>query len=463
MSQVKKILIIGLSSYKTSDSEVRIDCYSWRKIGKIQNPRDYDTLIISLLSLSNEKQRNQVYWNDVDSKLNVFTCWEILKRKGEIIFIGDPRLRIPSNRGAEKKDSAQEKPFLRWTGLQFDWDNDPGDTVCPGEAIPEFNKYLKRLRNWDFSLRRVSINREVLKQYINFNKLEKTRGELHLNTVTIAQNISENLLIFFVQPIISVGREQPERWGYMTFLPQIDASEDETLEIVLRDICGVTISLPEPQWIHQYVAPGQEAVDKEISDYNGKIEKAKVGLEKSEKERTEVRRPLKLLYGTGIDLQDIVWEVLETLGAKVERPEKPNEDDGCIKVKVGNEVKRGVLEIKSTTSSQFDKSGIRQLGEWIARKTAKNGKRYKGIFIGNDSFDKPIEEREQPFSPDFKKSAEILKFCCMRTEDLCKIYLAKSSGKFDAAAFWSDVFQANGVFPIDKYFSGAIPKGDYSS
>ena len=53
--------------------------------------------------------------------------------------------------------------------------------------------------------------------------------------------------------------------------------------------------------------------------------------------------------------------------------------------------------------------------------------------------------------------------CALTTEHLYKIYLLKSSKKLDINAFWSDVFQTNGVFPIDKYFSGAIPKKDYLS
>ena len=445
MSQPKKILIIGSSAYKKSDSEVRIDCYSWREVGEIKNPRDYHTLIINLLSLSNEKQRDQVRWNDVDSKLNVFTWRQIMRRNGEIFFVGDPRFCIPLNPDTKKKDSIQEKPFLQWTGLEFDWDNDPSDTISLKEREPVFDEFLKRLCNSDYSLSEATINRNVLRGIVDLDKVD-------IDTLPIATNISGNSLVFVVRPKVTIGLDRSKRLGYMIFLPRIDASEKETLEIVLRDFCNVTISLPEPQWIQEYIAPGQEVVDKKISDYSGKIKKAKLGLEKSEKERTEVRRPLKLLYGTGIDLEDIVWEVLEALGAKVERPQNSSDDDGWIRVKIGNYINRGVLEIKSTRNDQFNKRGIRQLGEWIAKKTAEDGKQYKGIFIGNDSFDKPIKEREQPFSPDFKTSAEILKFCCLRTEDLYEIYRTKFSGKFNANNFWSDVFQTNGVLKVDKYF-----------
>lgn len=463
MSQVKKILMIGSSAYGKSDSEVRIDCFSWSEIGKIQNPRDYDTLIIDLLSLSNEKQRNQVRWNDVNSKLNVFTCWEILRRKGRIIFIGDPRFCVPLNRGTDNKDSTQEKPFLQWTALEFNWDNDPGNTICPGEPVLGFREYLKRLRNWDYSLQRVSINREVLGQYIRLDELVE-RGEiLDVYPVTIAQNISENLLVFWVEPIISIDRDTSQRWGLMTFLPRIDASEDETLEIVLRDICDVTISLPEPQWIHEYIAPGQKTVDEEIVDSKAKMQKEKLHLGKTEKARTQVRRPLKLLYGTGIDLERIVWEVLETLGAKIERPEKSNEEDGWLSVKIGDQVREGVLEVKSTRSDPFDKSGIRQLGEWVARAAVDRNKEHKGIFIGNNSFDRAIEDRKPPFSLNVQQAVRTLRICALTTEYLYKIYLLKHSKKLDINAFWSDVFQTEGVFPIDKYFSGTIPKEDYLS
>lgn len=471
MSQVKKILIIGSSAYKKSDSEVRIDSYSWRKIGRIKNPRDYHTLIIDLLSISDGELRSQVPWSDVQSKLNIYTCTQIIKRGGEIIFIGNSRFHIPASKKSDKRHSNKNIPFLEWTGLEFNWDNSPSDTTYTVDNDRKYEQYLKKLSQCDYSLTSVSINDVIMEQGINLRHLKQEGITVDVKTNGLSQNLSRYALAFTVfleyyRDEYHAGITRKKLFytgGPIIFLPRIDAPEDETLEIVLRDICGVTISLPEPQWIHEYIAPGQDAVDKDIGDYKARIEKAKFRLEKAEKKCTEVRRPLKLLYGTGIDLRQVVWEVLEALEAKVEKPENPNEEDGCISVEIGNQVERAVIEVKSTRSSQFDKSGIRQLGEWIAKKTVEDNKQYKGIFIGNDSFDKPIEEREQPFSPDFEKSATILKLCSLRTEDLYKIYWLKSSKKLDISAFWSDVFQTDGVFRIDKYFSGTIPKKCYSS
>lgn len=471
MSQVKKILIIGSSAYEKFDSEVRIDCYSWQKIGEIKNPRDYHTLIIDLLSISDEKPRSQVPWDEVHLKLSIYTSTQIAKRGGQVVFIGDPRFRIPGPKEIPARHSNINIPFLKWTGLKFDWDNSSGDTIYAVSDNSKYEQYLKRLSQWNYSLKGVVIDESMMGQRIDFQKLNQKGIAVSLLTTKLCTNLSMYALAFKV--LLEYYKDEKTRYeirkklfyaaGPVIFLPRIDASEDETLEIVLRDICGVIISLPEPQWIHQYIAPGQETVDKEISDYNGKIEKAKVGLEKCEKERTEVRRPLRLLYGTGIDLQDIVWEVLETLGAKVERPEKSNEEDGWLSVEIDGQVHEGVLEVKSTRSNPFNKSGIRQLGEWVARAAVDRDKEHKGIFIGNNSFDRAIKNRKPPFSLNVEQAVRTLHICALTTEYLYKIYWLKLSKKLDISGFWSDVFQTNGIFPIEKYFSGAIPKGDYSS
>ncbi len=162
-------------------------------------------------------------------------------------------------------------------------------------------------------------------------------------------------------------------------------------------------------------------------------------------------------------MESVVWNTLEELGAKVERPRNPGKEDGWIFVKVGNWNHRGVLEIKSTKSSQFGEDGIGQLAKWKDRGVRLRKEKYKGVFIGNNSRDKPPDQRPCPFANDWCKSADMSEICAITTGYLYKIYLLKYSKKLDINTFWSDVFQTNGVFPIDKYFPGTIPKKDYLS
>ncbi len=53
--------------------------------------------------------------------------------------------------------------------------------------------------------------------------------------------------------------------GPIVFLPKCRLSEEETIELILRDMHGVEISAPEPEWMEEFVAPGQEDVDRAIA------------------------------------------------------------------------------------------------------------------------------------------------------------------------------------------------------
>jgi len=166
----------------------------------------------------------------------------------------------------------------------------------------------------------------------------------------------------------------------------------------LRDVCGVEASLPEPEWISDYEAPGQTAVDQEIAKIVEELGSAKEQFVQAQKKREEIRACLKLLYEREFGLEPAVQNILRGLGAHVEDPKEANKEDGWVTVNVEGQVYEGVLEIKSTRSAQFGEDGIRQLLDWIDRGTKMRQKKYKGIFIGNSSVDTPGKERPWPFS-----------------------------------------------------------------
>ncbi len=462
MSQPKKILIIGSIAYKKSDSKVRIDCYSWREVGEIKNPRDYHTLIINLLSIPDEKSRSQVPWDEVRSRLTIYTSTQIMKRGGDIVFIGDPRFRIPTRKKSPAKHSNIDIPFLKWTGLKFDWDNSSGDTMHAVGDNPEYEQYLKRLSQWHYSLADVVMDKLIMGQYVDFGGLEQEGIIVSLLTTKLCANLSHFALAFTVS--LEYYKDKKTRYeirkelfyteGSIIFLPRIDAMEEEALEIVLRDICRVEIMPPEPSWVKQYVAPGQKSIDEKISIHQESITKEKECLEKDEDKRVEVRECLKLLYVGEMELELVVWNILEKLGANIERPKNPGKEDGWIEVKVGNRNHRGVLEIKSTRSCQFGEDAIGQLAKWKDRAIRLRKTAYKGIFIGNSCRDKPPNQRPEPFADGWRKSANMSEICALMTTDSYRLYELKCCGKFDTDTFWSDVFQTNGILDVDKYSSG---------
>jgi hypothetical protein len=101
------------------------------------------------------------------------------------------------------------------------------------------------------------------------------------------------------------------------FLPESKLSEREKLEFVLRDLCGVEVSAPEPVWISEFVTPGQEEVDRELAELEVRMREMSEERERKVEERAKVREPLKLLYETGAALEESVRFVLAGGGRRV--------------------------------------------------------------------------------------------------------------------------------------------------
>ncbi len=308
-------------------------------------------------------------------------------------------------------------------------------------------------------------------QCIDFEELNQKGITVSLLTTKLYTNLSMYALAFTV--LLEYYKD--ERTGYeirkklfytagpIIFLPRIDATEGETLEIVLRDVCRIEILTPEPEWVRYYVAPGQKSIDEKIGIHQESIKKEKECLEKDENKRVEARECLKLLYAGEMELEPVVWNMLEKLGANVEKPKNPGKEDGWVSVEIGNAKYKGVLEIESTTKNQFSEKGIEQLAKWKDRGIRLRHEKYKGIFIGNSCRNRPPKGRPCPFADDWCKTANISAICVLTTADLYRLYELQWCEKFNANNFWSDVFQTNGILNIDKHLSGAIPKGNYSS
>jgi len=216
---------------------------------------------------------------------------------------------------------------------------------------------MQRLQKWKYSLKDVEIDPAVS----TFTRMYLKEENVRLQERTFFENRSEFALAFSVR--FQMPREIPVRrydyTGPVVFLPEINATEEETLMIVLRDFCDIEILTPEPDWVKQYVAPGQKQIDERISTRQKAILKEKKCLEKDENKRIEARECLKLLYTGETELEPVVWDILDELGGKVERPKRKGKEDGWIYPQVGNKsYPPGVLEIKSTKSNQFGEKGI---------------------------------------------------------------------------------------------------------
>jgi len=392
----KKIVVIGASGPQYESREVRVECFPWNRLKKLTNLADYDVVILDLSSMTDQTLQDG---ETVENVLNERSVLEVLVSRnqggpdGEIYVLGDPRFSIteeinflpvppspPSRsagvsrvRAAEASTRQREIPFLYWTNMKFEWDDRPGDTIerTWEASAGQFKRYADKLGRWQYSLKACRLNSHVLDEFLATDALRDLDYTLRAHVEDICRSRYSTSIVFSVR-IVAEGRPSHRRAGISTaeqvmpltgpiyFLPESRLTEEETLEFVLRDLCGVDISASEPEWVSQFVVPGQEEVDDEIDKLKVRIDGLREALARKVDERAEVREPLKLLYETGPKLEEAVRSVLEALGARVEAPgEDRANEDGWVSVQVGDETFDGVLEIKGVRTKHFNFEGLR--------------------------------------------------------------------------------------------------------
>lgn len=472
-SRKRKIILLGAKGFQRTTEGVQVDCFLWSQLGKIKNIRDYDTVILDLLSLSSDENRNAVSWSKFFSLLDFHSAVDILQNRGMIIVIGDPRFRVsltaPSSKKGKKNEEVEKEcdiPFLQWSGVKFSWDSEPGDTIIFEDDYDHrrFADYIGKLSKWSYSLAQCCLNEETLGDRFDLSYIHNKNMDIHLSQDLFCSNRYQHALAFTLRlqfrKKVYHGMEAFQTFGPMVFLPEISLSEDETVQLVLSSVCGIESDLPEPAWLNEYTAPGQKRIDDEITRIDAELETMFDQLSKAHIDRTKCRECLKLLYEREYALEPVVREILRGLGAHVEDPKEKGKEDGWIVVNVGDKTYEGVLEVKSTRADGFGEEGRKQLLDWIDRGRTLREKNYKGIFIGNSAVDKPLRERPWAFSDSWTKAAKLSSICALKTEDLYVIHLLKARSLVEMDSFWTDLFDTDGVLDMKKYLEMLTPKED---
>ncbi len=457
MKRKRKVLLVGAEGYSRKSKDIHLKCVKWETIEQLSNIRDYDVVIINLLELDPDK-RAKVSWDKFPDILSFNHARDILQNRGGFIILGDPRFRIK----IKSEDQEKDVPFLYWTGIRFAWDADSGDTITFIDDYDHrsYEEYVKHFEKWSYSLRRCELDSDTVEKYFDTARLQQEKIVPKLFKHSICWNRYKNDLLFSVRFQLVKYGEPINSFGPIIFLPEISKSPDETILIVLRDLCGVESELPEPEWIQEYTPPGQKKIDVEIEKLRDAIKLQFEELKKLNQKRSLIRQCLKLLYEREFALEPVVRNILRRLGAHVQDPTEKNKEDGWVTISIDDAVLEGVLEIKSTKSEQFGEDGRKQLLDWIDRGRTTREKQYKGIFIGNSSVEKPLKERTWAFSDSWKKSAKLSGICAIKTEDLYVIYLLHAQKKLDTKKFWKDLFSTKGVFDMTSYLEQFGEKED---
>ncbi len=458
MKRPLRVVIVGAQGFRRFDERVQIECFPWPRVGEIPNPSDYDRIILNLTSLTD---RASVNWDRFFEKFTVRMTLDVLMHNGEIVIIGDPRFwPVEPRHVPGREEEGSDRSFLSWTGLEFQWDARPGETkkFTDSKQTKPFLNYIERISGWDYALKQCRVT-QLSKETESVLGKRDTEFGSKIEVERILENRYDGLLIFAIRlsitiphdPVTGAGVPLTVKEGRMVFLPSIEVSEEDVVAMVLTDILGIRIAVPEPPWATNMVAPGQPEIDQRIEQMKRDIADLEGRLKNGEEERESARRCVHLLYKMDVDLEEVVREVFAALGAEVEPPDDPGKEDGWVSVTIGDENSEGVLEIKATKKDQFNQKGLRQLMEWKNRGILHRQKTYKGIFIGNSGAEKDLSERAVAFAPEWSKSAQQAQIVALDTRDLYTLYCLNCEGKLDTNQFWRTLFQTNGIFDANPF------------
>lgn len=443
MSRPRKILVVGASSFQRKDDEVVLQSVDWIDISRVSNLRDYDIVVLNVANPTSV----QVSWRRLETLLDPSTLEEILRPDGMVVVVGDPRFSIPDI----SSEHGEETPFLAWSGLDFHWDDAPGSTLeLDATSDSQWHRIASHIRGFRYSLNRVEVGPYYSTVFARFT----SAGGISLDAeVTAWARTRYGYSVAFAVRVVlrTLGdRRQPSRevfgLGPLVFVPELDLSPDETIQLVLSDLCDVETRQPEPEWLAPFSAPGQAAIDSDLSDLRGELALKIEALSDASARRDAVRRCLDLLYQRGEALESSVRDVMRRLGADVEDPQDPGQEDGWVSADVADVVYEGVLEVKGTRGKQLGEDGLKQLATWIDRGIRLRNKKYKGILVTNHEIEVAPSERGDAFSSSFRDAARLHEFAVIRSFDLYVALLRMSDGRLKQDEFWSKVFATNGVF-----------------
>lgn len=435
---------------KLAVSNSIVSCYAWENLINLPDIADFDVVVIDLLTLPDSIK--DVDWDSFLAKFNADAFGKVVLPGGQFLVIGDPRLSIPViYRGFRGTQS-----ILAWTGFSFEFEGDEGQNFqCNTSSNYKFAaRYLKQLRRYTWayksSKQASSQGNGTIREGYTRLRLERTALAISRSNSSLAVELTVVL-----QTYRRVGHQK--RWidssshGSLWLLPETNETPEEALKIILSDFFGMSIEDEEPGWLGQDILPKEKELRKSLAVVKDEIKKLQDQQSELEAACAAARRPLRLIYDTGESLENVVREVLAELGGDVSKPDVKGEEDGWVKIQVGDEVRHFVLEVKGVTSDHLGEDGLKQLPGWVQKGVSEREILSKGLLIGTAARNKPLAERKSPFSDNFRKKANLSGFAVLSGVDLLKAYLHDLHGSLDRDRFWQLLWETKGI--IDVHFA----------
>lgn len=446
-----------------------VDSFLWDELPVDLNIADYDHVVFDLVPLMlDDNMAGRVDENSLPTADHVM---HLLKSSdGTLIVVGGrPDLTL-----YEEPDEEPDAELNRGSSQQILYDNSyPLSYLFPllprfheerGERIREVDDnigwYMDQVDSWSWwaDQNNIDPHTECINTYLR--ESGPTAKYLHPHMSSLAQTRFGKSVAFsleylaMTEPISEIQRHGFDfptnvltHFGPIIWLPQATTvTSIEAVDLVLHRMLGVSGIKQAPEWSDRYRLPDEEAAAVYLESLRVEARELEERIETAEKRLSDEQRFKKLLYEQGDDLEEVVWEALEVLGATVHRPTvNTNEEDGRLEDPSG---KTAMLEIKGRGSS-IKLQDVRQLHDWMENAFHNEGWEGKGIFVANAYLSQAPEQRQQPFPPNCIRAAERYRICLITSKELFNQVKVTQEGMSDPGQFWESVFDTDGPFNSD--------------
>lgn len=230
----------------------------------------------------------------------------------------------------------------------------------------------------------------------------------------------------------------------ITILPDVPAlTTDEVALEILTELGFREQTAPPPDWVESIAVPGLGTISSKMSDCRSQIQASKNQLEKHTTDWLALDKYRKLLYSTGDDLENIVAEVLENLGATIS-DERHGVEDSLLDM--GGST--CVVEVTGTDAT-LKLLKVRQLLDHAMLIEEKTGERPKAILVANALRSLAPGDRENSDPPEYPSNVltrmKESKSALVSSRWLFEKYCEVLDGKTDKATVIAEILSANGL------------------
>lgn len=402
----EKVLIIGTYSAEGVDS------FDWWQ--ELPNIAECDTVILdttkilsfwSMAGRVEQLEKNIYLLSDVSetdermrSNLGLVKrkLMEILEFPVSVYVLYCPEILICQ--GPVYSNSPYGKRFMHtndWCPLSIDTFAEKGEIIYVKDK--SYEDYFRDFKGWEYYFTPDSLQIGELEEYYRheWKVIPKLRA--------IATNkVEKPLAVEFIPYFHPWVDEQHVSWkvlseitgGSLVLLPTADRYETAPLIEILLQRGKEFEETPQPTWVDDIEIPGEANLKLEIAAEKEKLKEVEASVTEKEASLHELRKHKRLLYDTGISLQDTCRLTFEELGAKT----KPSEVTDEFIVEIDG--KEALVEVKGNEKS-IHKRDISQLITDRGQHLATTGQYIKGILVGNAWRHSRINERDTRDRPIF--------------------------------------------------------------